>query len=374
MGSAPRQARRRSARSFADGSTFGSFADRSTFRGFADRATFGLRFSVSCPFVSSCLRSCLRLQAEAVTLQRAKAGAFVATSRRLHEVEVFGDSPALPAKGIAKQRDPPLRFLQIEVAEIDVQQIDVPRQLDLVAHVGVDDLPCDRQGRAFELSWTSRLFARCSFSYSSTSSRENKSSVNTSPALTPTAIVLGQSRPLVQPFPQNAQPDFAGRHVFHQVQDIVVAEEVGRLERRRLEALTERIAVLDGHAQQIAGASDGARRRLEQREVAGVRLGVGERRKRRVRADCPGRPSPRPAERCAPSSSARPICRWRRPAARAVRRRARAPCRATRRRPSLRECWAPSRPATAHTAPADPACSRRDARDPRSGACSRRSS
>ena len=87
-----------------------------------------------------------------------------------------------------------------------------------------------------------------------------------SPALTPTCVIVrGERRVLVQPLPQDAQADLAGRHVFHQIEHIVVAEEVGRLERGGLQALTERVAVLQRDAQQIARAANGARRRLEQR-------------------------------------------------------------------------------------------------------------
>ena len=60
------------------------------------------------------------------------------------------------------------------------------------------------------------------------------------------------------------QADLARRHVLHQVEHVVVAEEVGRLERRGLEALHEGVAVLQRDAEQIARAADGARRRLEQ--------------------------------------------------------------------------------------------------------------
>ena len=77
---------------------------------------------------------------------------------------------------------------------------------------------------------------------------------------------------LVQPLPENAEADLAGRHVLHQVEHVVVAEEIGGLERRRLEALAEGVAVLQRDAQQVAGAADGARRRLEQNEPVGVGL------------------------------------------------------------------------------------------------------
>src|SRR4029453_6206052 len=55
-----------------------------------------------------------------------------------------------------------------------------------------------------------------------------------------------------------------------------VAEKVRRLERRGLETLLEGVAVLQGDAQQVAGAPDGARCRLEQPQPVGVLLRVGE--------------------------------------------------------------------------------------------------
>ena len=92
--------------------------------------------------------------------------------------------------------------------------------------------------------------------------------MNVSPALTPVVgVVLGELRALVQPFPEDAEADLAGRHVLHQIEHVVVAEEVRRLERRGLQALPEGVAVLQRDAQQIAGAADGARRRLEQRSA-----------------------------------------------------------------------------------------------------------
>ena len=48
----------------------------------------------------------------------------------------------------------------------------------------------------------------------------------------------------MQPLPQDAQADLAGRHVLHQVEHVVVAEEVRRLERGGLQALPEGVAVL----------------------------------------------------------------------------------------------------------------------------------
>src|SRR6266571_5969069 len=80
----------------------------------------------------------------------------------------------------------------------------------------------------------------------------------------------------MQPFPQDAEADFAGCHVFHEVQDVLIAEIVGRLERGSLKSLFERVAVLQGNAQQVTRAADGSRRRLEQKQVVRIGSSVGE--------------------------------------------------------------------------------------------------
>ena len=61
------------------------------------------------------------------------------------EVQVLRDPRAVLAEGIGQQPDPPLRLVQIRVIEVDVEQVDVPRQLHRVADVGLDDLARDGQ-------------------------------------------------------------------------------------------------------------------------------------------------------------------------------------------------------------------------------------
>src|SRR5688500_13654672 len=63
------------------------------------------------------------------------------------EVQVLGDAPAVGMEGVTEQADAALRLRKIVHAEVDVEQVDVPRQLDGVEHVGLDDLACDRQRR-----------------------------------------------------------------------------------------------------------------------------------------------------------------------------------------------------------------------------------
>ena len=48
----------------------------------------------------------------------------------------------------------------------------------------------------------------------------------------------------MDPLPENAEANLTGRHIFHEVEDVIVAKEVGRLEGRGLETLAEGVAVL----------------------------------------------------------------------------------------------------------------------------------
>jgi hypothetical protein len=89
-------------------------------------------------------------------------------------------------------------------------------------------------------------------------------------------VLLGQPGALVQPLPEDAEPDLAGRHVLHQVEDVVVAKEVRRLEGGGLKALTEGVAVLQGDAQQVPRAADRPRGRLQLGQSVGIRPGIGQ--------------------------------------------------------------------------------------------------
>ena len=81
----------------------------------------------------------------------------------------------------------------------------------------------------------------------------------------------------MQPLPQDTQTDLSGRHILHQIHDTVVAEEVRRFQRRRLQTLAEGIAVLQGHAEQVARAPDRPGGGLDQRQAVRIGLRVGER-------------------------------------------------------------------------------------------------
>ena len=77
-------------------------------------------------------------------------------------------------------------------------------------------------------------------------------------------------RALVQPLPEDAQPNLPCCHVFHQVEHIVVGEKVRGLECGGLHPLAERVAVLKRHAQQVSRASDRARRGFEEQQSVGI--------------------------------------------------------------------------------------------------------
>src|SRR5262249_26244255 len=63
------------------------------------------------------------------------------------EVQVLGDSGSILPKRFREQADAPFCLRQVVVLKVDVEQVDVPRQFDIVHDVVFDDLPCDGQRR-----------------------------------------------------------------------------------------------------------------------------------------------------------------------------------------------------------------------------------
>ena len=165
---------------------------------------------------------------------------------------------------------------RLTLSRFDVEQIDVPRQLQLVENVRVDDGPGDRQRRRLrdvvDVAVVRVLKLRVLLG------EEPRAELGGEPvsSLDADLVVFGQRRVLVKPFPQDAEADFARRHVFHQVQHVVVAEEVRGLERGSLEPLAEGVAVLERDAQKIAGAANGSWRRFERGETGRVGRRVRE--------------------------------------------------------------------------------------------------
>jgi hypothetical protein len=62
-------------------------------------------------------------------------------------------------------------------------------------------------------------------------------------------IVFGEPRAFVHPLPEDAQTDLPRGRVLHQVENVGVAEEVGRFERRGLHSLPSGVAVLNSHGE-----------------------------------------------------------------------------------------------------------------------------
>ena len=63
------------------------------------------------------------------------------------EVQVLRDARPLLPKRLREQPYPPLGLRQVAGFQGDVEQVDVPRQFDILGHVGFDDLPRDGQRR-----------------------------------------------------------------------------------------------------------------------------------------------------------------------------------------------------------------------------------
>src|SRR3954470_11915734 len=63
------------------------------------------------------------------------------------EIQIFRDSCSVFSKRVRQQLDTTLRFGEVVVVEIDIQQVDVPRQFNIVHHVCFNDLARDRQSR-----------------------------------------------------------------------------------------------------------------------------------------------------------------------------------------------------------------------------------
>src|SRR3954466_15909669 len=61
------------------------------------------------------------------------------------EIQVFRNSRSVFSKRVREKFDATLRFGEVVVVEIDIQQVDVPRQFNVVHHVCFNNLPRDRQ-------------------------------------------------------------------------------------------------------------------------------------------------------------------------------------------------------------------------------------
>jgi hypothetical protein len=135
------------------------------------------------------------------------------------EVQILGDSGPILAKRFREQPDSPFRLRQVVVSEVEVEQVNVPRQFDLLPDVGLDDLPCDRQRRVLggimnvAIAGLAELLVLLGQQPLAQLGREPIAGLDAH-----RSIVRGERCLLVQPFPQDAQTNLPGRHVLHQVQ------------------------------------------------------------------------------------------------------------------------------------------------------------
>src|SRR5215203_3976000 len=144
------------------------------------------------------------------------------------EFEVLRDAGAALLERVGEQPDAAAGFAEVGVVQVDVQQVDVPGQLLRAGDVGRDDFPCDRQRRGFRI--VVNVTVACGEQLRVLlleQPREQRRGEHVA-GLDPALVVRGEWGLLVQPLPQDAQADFPGRHVFHQVEHVVVAEEVRR--------------------------------------------------------------------------------------------------------------------------------------------------
>ena len=165
------------------------------------------------------------------------------------------------------------------VVQVEVQQVDVPRRLDRVRDIALDDLPGDGQRRILRVVMDVPVPRPAQLRVLLCRQPVEQFGCERISGLHPARhIVSGEARPLVKPFPEDAETDLARGHVLHEVELILVAEVIGRFKRRRLESTSERVAVLEGDRQQVACPAHRARGGLEQHQIVGVLLIMGERR------------------------------------------------------------------------------------------------
>ena len=116
------------------------------------------------------------------------------------------------------------------IVQVDVQQVDIPGHFRFRQHVRFHNLARDWQGSRLrivvEIFILRREATRIVFFKQLL---EDLYREDVARLVSRVRIVFRQRRPLVNPFPQNAQSNLARGHVFHEIEDVVVAKQVGRL-------------------------------------------------------------------------------------------------------------------------------------------------
>src|SRR6202035_4037929 len=147
------------------------------------------------------------------------------------EVEVRGQAGAVRGEGAEIAGDALAGGPQIVEVEVDVEEVDVPGGLPRAPHVRRDDRARDRQRRRLGVVVDVAVAGRQKLGELLVEQAgEERRGERVARLDSGFAVLLGEGGALVQPLPEDAGPDLAGRHVLHEVGDVVVAEEVGRLE------------------------------------------------------------------------------------------------------------------------------------------------
>ena len=173
--------------------------------------------------------------------------------------------------------DAALGYHEVVQAQVEVEQVHVPGGLEGALDVGLHDGPGDGQGGVLGVVVDVAIAGLAElgvFLFQEAAEEGLGEGLPLDAARL--GIGLGEQGALVDPLPEDGQADLARGHVLHEVEDVVVAEEVRRLQRGGLEAPQEGIAVLQGHGEQVPGAGDGARSGLEQHETGGIRGSIGQ--------------------------------------------------------------------------------------------------
>src|SRR3989442_1690495 len=129
------------------------------------------------------------------------------------EVQILRYPRAIPAKDIHVPANPLPGLLEIVIVQVDVEKIPVARTEKLLILL---------REQPFEETAVERV-------------------AGVDPRVD---VFFGEGSALVQPLPEDAEANFTRRHVLHQVQHVVVPEEIGGLERGGLQPLLEGVAGL----------------------------------------------------------------------------------------------------------------------------------
>src|SRR5438874_7303471 len=133
-----------------------------------------------------------------------------------NKIEILCNPRSVSLEGLDVGPDAGSGIGEVVIVQVQVQEIDVPGQLDAIGHVGSDDLACDGQrGRlriVVDVAVTGGEQLLVFFVEQAGKKRQIERIAGFGARL---RVVLVELRALVKPFPEDADPDLAGRHVLH---------------------------------------------------------------------------------------------------------------------------------------------------------------